>query len=174
MTSDSRAGAQTAHSPQARPGNRNAERHSLYATRTGYELRARRVRRLVQSMYQSLPWLAESDRATVRAYADLEHKLATISASLDERGSVDVRGEPRRLLSEFRALSALQLRYAEALGLTPASRVALHVQSLHDESAQRANRELRMQILDNPAALEASFLLAEALAMEHPPITVGG
>ena len=54
-------------SPQARPENQNAVKHGLYATRTGYQLRARRVRKLVQRMYEMLPWLQESDRATVRA-----------------------------------------------------------------------------------------------------------
>ena len=116
------------------PANRNAERHSLYATRTGHELRARRVRRLVTAMYAAMPWLdAVTDRAAVRAWADIEHKVADVSTDLEQRGITNARGEPRRLLSEYRGLLSLQLQYASALGMHPAARASLRVNTLHGD-----------------------------------------
>ena len=73
----------------AHPGkldNTNAQKHSLYATRTGYQLRSRRVRKLVQRMFELLPWLSEADRPAARAWADLEHKVAAVSVNLDQDG----------------------------------------------------------------------------------------
>ena len=108
------------------PANRNAERHSLYAARTGHALRARRVRRLVTAMYAAMRWLDPViDRAAARAWADLEHKVADVSTDLERRGMVNGKGEPRRLVSEYRQLLALQLAYSKELGLTPAARAAL-------------------------------------------------
>ena len=130
-------GTQSALSSQARPGNSNAQKHSLYATRTGYQRRARRVRKLVQRMYTLLPWLEESDRATARAWADLEYKVAAVSVYLEQQGIVNDKGEPRRILNDYRGLLSLQLQYAKELGLTPASRAALRVDALRgDDLAQ--------------------------------------
>ena len=120
-------------SAQARPGNTNAEKHSLYATRMGYQLRARRVRKLVQRMYDALPWLTEADRPVTRTWADLEHKIAAVSVDLDRRGFLNGDGEPRRLLAEYRGLLALQLQYSKELGLTPAARASLRVDSLRGD-----------------------------------------
>lgn len=140
-TKPKQLGAQTALSPQARPGNQNAQKHSLYATRTGYQLRARRVRKLVQRMFELLPWLIEADRPAARAWADLEHKVAAVSVNLDQDGILNAEGDPRRLLSEYRGLLTLQLAYAKELGLTPAGRAALRVDSLRgDDLASRASR----------------------------------
>ena len=49
-----------------------------------------------------------------------------MSAYLQEHGLTSPEtGEIRRMLSEWRQTLALQLKYAEALGLTPASRFGL-------------------------------------------------
>ena len=118
-------GAQTALSPQARPGNKNAVKHALYAAKTGHALRARRVRRLVNKLYAALPWLADSDMSATRAWADLELKIGAVSTELEKGGVVNDKGEPRRLLAEYRGLLALQLQYSKELGLTPAARASL-------------------------------------------------
>ena len=118
----------------AQPSNRNAERHGLYAARTGHALRARRVRRLVDAMYAAMPWLDPvTDRAAVRAWADLEHKVADVSTDLEQRGLTNAMGDPRRLLSEYRGLLSLQLQYATALGMHPAARASLRVNTLHGD-----------------------------------------
>ena len=116
------------------PANRNAERHSLYAARTGHALRARRVRRLVTAMYAAMPWLDPvTDRSAVRAWADLEHKAADVSTDLEQRGLTNARGEPRRLLSEYRGLLSLQLSYSRELGMTPSARASLRADTFRGD-----------------------------------------
>ena len=126
-------------------GNRSNVKHDLYSTKTGYALRSRRVRVLVRNLYAVIPWLCPSDMSVARAWADLEHKLSTVSADLDRRGLCNEAGEPRRLLSEYRGLLSLQLAYSNALGLNPTARAGLRVDSLHGDSLseemQRARRD---------------------------------
>jgi len=130
-------------------GNTNAQKHSLYATRTGYQRRARRVRKLVQRMYTLLPWLEESDRATARAWADLEYKVAAVSVYLEQQGIVNNKGEPRRILNDYRGLLSLQLQFAKELGLTPASRAALRVDALRGDDLAKDLAQARNEIRES-------------------------
>ena len=145
-TNRKQLGTQTALSSQARPGNTNAQKHSLYATRSGYQLRSRRVRKLVQRMFELLPWLTEADRPVARAWADLEHKVAAVSVNLDQEGILNAQGDPRRLLSEYRGLLTLQLAYAKELGLTPACRAALRVDALRGDDLAKDLAQARNEI----------------------------
>lgn len=87
--------------------------------------RYRRVQRLASRVRDVVPWLEGSDEPTLRAWSELELLGASIWADLMARGAVNEQGEPRRLLSEYRQLRQIQLRYGEALGLTPAARASL-------------------------------------------------
>src|SRR5215472_3669510 len=48
-------------------------------------------------------------------------------AALRAKGIMNPKGEPRRLLQEFRQLRAAQLACARELGMTPAARMAIRV-----------------------------------------------
>jgi hypothetical protein len=93
----------------------------------GLKLRSRRVRRLVQKMQATMPWLVPSDLPACRAWAELEILGSRAFAELDRNGVVNDEGEPRRLLADLRALRQVQLAYERDLGMTPASRMALRV-----------------------------------------------
>lgn len=109
-------------------GNQRAVKAGLYVkSPNGLRLRYRRVRRLVRKMVVVMPWLDAADDPTCRAWAELEILGAYAFADLMERGLTNKKGDPRRLLTEFRQLRQAQLAYAEKLGMTPASRMALRV-----------------------------------------------
>ena len=57
----------------------------------------------------------------------MELKIDAVSTELEKNGVVNTRGEPKRLLSEYRGLLAMQLQYARELGLTPTARASLGV-----------------------------------------------
>ena len=70
-------------------------------------------------------------------------RKAAVSVDLDKNGITDGKGEPRRLLSEYRGLLALQLKYAEALGLTPAARATMRVDVLRGDDLASEMAEAR-------------------------------
>ena len=109
-------------------GNQRAAKHSLYVkSPNGLKLRYRRVRRLVRKMQAVMPWLDPADDPACRAWAELEILGAHAFADLMERGLTNKKGDPRRLLGEFRMIRQAQLGYERDLGMTPASRMALKV-----------------------------------------------
>ena len=114
-------------SPQARPGNANAVKTGLYAVKVGPKLRSRRVRRLVNRLFEVLPWLTEADRPACRSWAELEFVGASAFGDLIANGLVNGDGVPRRLLSDWRQLKQVQLAYERELGMTPAARANLGV-----------------------------------------------
>src|SRR2546422_7307111 len=95
----------------------------LYVRATsGQRLRDRKVGRLVHKLQVVMPWLATADEPACRAWAQLE-VLATLAfAELRTNGLTTPRGEPRRMLDEYRKLRTAQLRYQHALGMTPQAR----------------------------------------------------
>ena len=94
-------------------------------TAKGLRLRHRKVRRLVEKIRASMPWLERSDVPACRAWAELEILGATVFAELHLNGITNVEGEPRRLLTEYRQLRQAQLAYERELGMTPAARMAI-------------------------------------------------
>src|SRR5204863_9552884 len=94
---------------------------------SGLKLRHRKVRRLVTKMRAAMPWLADADLPACRAWAELELLGAQAFAELHENGITTPKGEPRRLLAEFRQLRTAQLAYERDLGMTPAARMSLRV-----------------------------------------------
>lgn len=93
----------------------------------GLKLRHRKVRRLVTKMRASMPWLADADQPACRAWAELELLGARAFAELETNGITTAKGEPRRLLAEFRQLRQAQLAYERDLGMTPSARMSLRV-----------------------------------------------
>src|SRR6266581_86953 len=73
------------------------------------------------------PWLDASDEPVLLGWCELEVLAAAVFNELMARGVVNERGEPRRLLAEYRQLRQTELRYAEALGFSPAARTSLQV-----------------------------------------------
>ena len=88
-------------------------------------VRARKVRRLVERLRRTMPWLEESDLPACRAWAELEILSASVFTALTADGLVNAEGEPRKLLTEFRQLRQSQLAYERELGMTPAARMAI-------------------------------------------------
>lgn len=120
----------------------------------GLRLRSRKVRRLVTKMRLAMPWVDDADLPAARAWAELEIIGSHVFADLITKGVTTASGDPRRLLSEFRMLRAAQLRYEEALGMTPAARMSLKVGA----SRSRALDAATAPDADEVAALEERIL----------------
>ena len=140
---DARLDAQTALSPNARLGNQNAVQEGFYARdKYALKLRARAVRRLVENAYRVCPWLTDTDRPTVRAWAEVVKLKAIAFVALEKLGIYRVQDGDlvgRRMLDEYRRLSQLELAYARELGFTPSSRASMRVDVLEgDDLAARA------------------------------------
>src|SRR5215469_888818 len=87
-------------------------RTGLYSRSTEVlRIRARKVRRLVQQMRVTMPWIDRSDLPACRAWAELEILSSTVFVELCSNGVTNARGEPRRLLAEYRQLRQAQLSY---------------------------------------------------------------
>ena len=91
----------------------------------GIKVRDERVRRLVRKMRNQMPWLEDSDVPTCRAYAEIEVLASRAYSILSSVGLINREGEPVRLLTDFRLLRQTQLSYANALGMSPAARMAI-------------------------------------------------
>jgi hypothetical protein len=102
--------------------------HGLYVKApAGVRVRDHRVRRLVRKMRTQMPWLQDSDVPTARAYAEIEILASRAYAILSSVGLTNREGQPLRLLGDFRLLRAVQLQYANALGMSPLSRLQIKV-----------------------------------------------
>ena len=91
------------------------------------------VRRLVVKLYETSPHLARSDVWTAIRWATMTLKFQSLAAYMDklaEGGTVRADGEPRKLLTELRALADSISRHEQALGVSAASRAALGVDIL--------------------------------------------
>jgi hypothetical protein len=88
-------------------------------------LRDFKTQRLMRRVKNALPYLTDGDIPAVRGWASLEVMAQQVYAILRNVGPVNEKGEPRRLLSEFRSLRLAQLAFERELGMTPASRMAI-------------------------------------------------
>jgi hypothetical protein len=99
---------------------------SLYVKSAGgLKLRDEKTRRLVRRMRIAMPWLEDADEPTARGWAQIEIMADMAHQVLRTIGIINGKGDPRRLLSEFRQLRQAQLAYARELGMTPAARMAI-------------------------------------------------
>ena len=94
-------------------------------SRAGLKLRDGMVSTLALKVRRAMPWLQDSDHPAVRAWAQLEILADSVFAILRDKGVTSNGVEPRRLLDDFRKLRGIQLAYAQALGMTPAARLAI-------------------------------------------------
>ena len=91
------------------------------------------ARSLVVGIYQENPHLRRADLWAVTRYAELSWKFRRLSELIDRMEDGNGAGylrkdhEPRRVLSELRALSGELLRHEAALAVTAAARAAMGV-----------------------------------------------
>ena len=107
-------------------------------------IRHRKVRRLVEKMRTAMPWLETSDLPACRAWAELEILGANAFSELLTMGLLNAKGEPRRLLTDYRQLRQVQLSYERELGMTPAARMTIKASGTKaalDLAAAMANSE---------------------------------
>ena len=115
--------------------NKNSIKHGFYATKTSDPTKAQRLRRRVNRRLQDVPsHLRPVMRAGVYALIEVEDKLETMRNYLDDEGLINPKGEPRRLVDEYRRYWDLWLKLAEANGMTLASFMATRKDSLHGDS----------------------------------------
>jgi hypothetical protein len=118
--------------------------HGFYARDAkALKLRARRVRRLCIRAMALLPWLQDGDMPALRGWAELEALGSRAFLDLAEHGLSNEKGEPRRLLADWRALKQTQLAYERELGMTPASRAALGLKVALGQQADAATELAR-------------------------------
>jgi hypothetical protein len=110
-------------------------RSGLYL-RAAKELTARdrRVERLARRLHDAMPWLTVADRPAMKAWAQLELLADVAYSILHKDGILNAKGEPRRLVTDFRQLRQVQLQYMAALGLTPASRASIKADGRHPQT----------------------------------------
>jgi hypothetical protein len=107
-------------------------KHGLYIkAAAGYKLRDRKTSRLAQKVRAVLPWLEVADFPAVRAWAEFEILCEQVFAVLRAGSVVNVAGEGKRLLDDYRKLRLAQASIAASLGMTPASRMAIKAAGTH-------------------------------------------
>jgi hypothetical protein len=118
----------------------NALRHGLYAnTKSGLALRDRKVRRLAQKIRHECQWIGPEDMATLRGFCELEYMTASAWTLLEKLSVVsgvakDGDVQVRRLANDYDRWMKTKLSYATALGLTPAARASLRVDTYQGDS----------------------------------------
>jgi len=83
------------------------------------------VWRLANRIRRDAPWLTESDYFLLRRFCRLEMLARIIDNHFTVDGILDKEGDAKRLVSEYRAITATQQKLAESLGLTPETRLKL-------------------------------------------------
>jgi hypothetical protein len=100
--------------------------HTLYVRApAGLRLREKKVERLVRKMRGVMPWLEPSDFPACRAWAELETLAAEVYSALRTARVLNVDGDARRLLDDYRKLRQTQVVLSRELGMTPAARLSL-------------------------------------------------
>ncbi len=91
----------------------------------GLKLKDRRVLRPAAKVRAAMPWLEPSDQPVLRAWCEMEILCEQAFAALRAFGMLTREGEARRLFHDYRQMRQTQAVYANALGLTPAARIAI-------------------------------------------------
>jgi hypothetical protein len=95
----------------------------------GLILRDKKTERLTRRMRSVIPWLDQTDAPACRAWAEYEILCGQVYAAIRAGGVVSGSGLLRRLVDDYRKLRNAQFLWATAIGLTPASRLALKTQA---------------------------------------------
>ncbi|WP_333647419.1 hypothetical protein [Candidatus Binatus sp.] len=116
----------------------------------GYRLRDKKVERLARKVRDALPWLEPADFPAVRTWAEMEYLAGQVYAALRAGSVINVKGEARRLLHDYRQMRIAQASIAASLGMTPASRMALKA------TGTRTAFDLPLEMLKNVAEIGES------------------
>ena len=121
--------------PTGKQSALNAVKHGLYRVKSKDPIKTQRIRRRVNRRLQDVPsHLRPVMRAATYAMVEIEDKLAAMRDYLDEQGLTNPKGEPRRLVDEYRRYWQLWLQLAEANGMTLQSFMATRKDSLAGDS----------------------------------------
>jgi len=115
--------------------NKNSLKHGLYRAKSKDPIKTQRIRRRVNRRLQDVPSnLRPVMRQVTYAMVEIEDRLAQMRDYLDEQGLTNPKGEPRRMVSEYRHYWKLWLELSAANGMTLASFMATRKDSLHGDS----------------------------------------
>ena len=115
--------------------NKNSLKHGLYRAKSKDPIKTQRIRRRVNRRLQDVPSnLRSVMRQVTYAMVEIEARLAQMRDYLDEQGLTNPKGEPRRIVSEYRHYWDLWLKLAAANGMTLASFMTTRKDSLHGDS----------------------------------------
>ena len=121
--------------PTGKKSALNAVTHGLYRAKSSDVNKTQRLRRRVNRRLQDVPsHLRPVMRAATYAMVEIEDKLAIMRDFLDAEGPTNPKGEPRRLVDEYRRYWQLWLQLAAANGMTLQSFMATRKDSLHGDS----------------------------------------
>ena len=90
------------------------------------------MRKLVGRMRTAKPWLEDSDLPACRAWSELEVLASRIYGEMRDNGFLNEHGQPRTLLDSYRKLRVTQATFANALGMTPLTRIQLRLAKSRD------------------------------------------
>jgi hypothetical protein len=127
----------------------------------GYRLRDKKVERLARKVRDALPWLEPADFPAVRTWAEMEYLAGQVYAALRAGSVINVKGEARRLLHDYRQMRIAQASIAASLGMTPASRMALKA------TGTRTAFDLPLEMLKNVAEIGESRAVDRALRAQE-------
>ena len=111
-------------------------------------------------------------RAGTYAMCEIEDKLEAMRNYLDDQGLTNPKGEPRRLVDEYRRYWQLWLQLAAANGSTLQSFMSTRKDSLHgdDKTLDMLGRIQKQAVtLDSSDVAEALRILADAGAIRMEP-----
>lgn len=114
----------------AEAGNKRALSHGAYSLEA-LEPQAQEVERFI---WDSMPWLEQSDALMVRKAAVAVAREAAAQADLDEHGYIAKGGQLRAMVKVVSSFAAEARRHLEALAGTPARRAELGLTIAHGQS----------------------------------------
>jgi hypothetical protein len=115
--------------------NKNSIKHGLYRAKSKDPIKTQRIRRRVNRRLQDVPsHLRPVMRQVTLAMVEIEDRLEQMRDYLDGQGMTNPKGEPRRIVSEYRHYWDLWLKLASANGMTLASFMTTRKDSLHGDA----------------------------------------
>lgn len=102
----------------------------IYAvSKKSRRLRDAQTRYVMRKVRILCPFIRPEDIWIARRFAELEYLASRCYAALRDSEIVNGKGESKRLLTDYRRLVQTQLALANALGLSPAARMAIKASS---------------------------------------------
>ena len=108
--------------PTGKQSALNAVKHGLYRVKSKDAVKSQRIRRRVNRRLQGVPsHLRPVMRQVTYAMVEIEDRLEVMRDYLDEQGLTNPKGEPRRMVGEYRHYWKLWLELASSNSMTLAS-----------------------------------------------------